>query len=117
MILSFLALMIPVNSHPLFWLIPFILYSIGVGIGEIMNFPFLSSLALARSNSFNSGSYMGLFALTTSLAFTFAPIIGTRVVSSYGFTELWAVCIVMLLISIILFTWLSKRFLINDKYK
>ena len=115
MILAFAALLIPIDFHEMFWIVPFVLYTLGISIGEIFNLPFLGSLALARSNGNNSGSYMGLFALITSLAFTIAPIIGTRIVSSYGFSQLWVVCIVMLLISNLLFFINKDKFLINNE--
>ena len=117
MVIAFLALLIPVGSHKLMWFVPFIIYTLAIGIGEILNLPFLSSLALARSNNQNSGSYMGLFALNTSLAFTLAPIIGSRVVSFAGFSELWLLCAVMMLVTIIMFSAMSKRFLINKNFQ
>lgn len=117
MIIAFCSLLLPVDAHVLLWIIPFVIYTLAISIGEILNLPFLGSLALARSTKDNSGSYMGLFSLVTSCAFTVAPIIGTRIVSSYGFSQLWLLCIVVLLVSNILYTTMRNKFLINEGYK
>jgi predicted MFS family arabinose efflux permease len=117
MIIGFLALMLPIHYHEMFWILPFVIYTIGISIGEILNLPFLGSLALSRTTKENSGSYMGLFSLVTSIAFTVAPFIGTRIVSKFGYTELWIVCIVMLLVSNILFSKMRKKFVLKEDYK
>ena len=117
MIIAFLALLLPIEFSEIFWIVPFIIYTLAISIGEILNLPFLGSLALARTTKDNSGSYMGLFALVTSCAFTVAPIIGTRIVSNYGFSQLWLLCIVFLLISNILYSKMRNKFLINEDYK
>lgn len=58
-------------------------------IGEIINFPLSSSLALGRSNPNNRGQYMGLFSMSFSVGLIIAPLIGFRIAEDYGYAVLW----------------------------
>lgn len=58
-------------------------------IGEIINFPLSSSLALGRSNPNNRGQYMGLFSMAFSVGLIIAPLIGFRIAEAYGYAVLW----------------------------
>lgn len=110
MFLAFLFLFIPG-----YWLIPFLLYSLFIGIGEIYNLPFFASLALHRSTDANSGSYMDLLSLIFSLALTIGPIFGSYVVEQYGFICLWCICAGMCLLSTILFFLSKDKFLNHEQ--
>ena len=62
-----------------------------VSIGEIINFPLSSSLALSRSTPNNRGEYMGLYTMLFSFGMIIAPIIGFRIAEDYGYAALWYV--------------------------
>ncbi len=49
------------------------LYSIFVAVGEIINFPFITTIAHKRSDESNRGSYMGTTALLFSIALLISP--------------------------------------------
>lgn len=114
---GYISLLIPASGTSLFWIIPFLIYSITIGIGEILNLPFFNSLALARSNRGNSGSYMGLMTFTFSLSFTVAPLMGSLIIDRYNFDVLWVVSALLCILSVLLFVILKDRFLISDQYK
>jgi MFS family permease len=58
-------------------------------IGEIINFPLSSSLALGRSNSNNRGQYMGLYSMAFAVGLIIAPLLGFRIAEDYGYAVLW----------------------------
>ncbi|MFK8005883.1 MAG: MFS transporter [Saprospiraceae bacterium] len=58
-------------------------------IGEIINFPLASSLALGRSNPNNRGQYMGLYSMSFSVGLILAPLIGFTIAEDYGYAVLW----------------------------
>ena len=58
-------------------------------IGEIINFPLSSSLALGRSNPNNRGQYMGLYSMSFSVGLIIAPLIGFKIAEEYGYAVLW----------------------------
>ena len=62
-----------------------------VSIGEIINFPLASSLALGRSNVNNRGQYMGLYSMLFSFGMIVAPLIGFKIAEDYGYAVLWYV--------------------------
>lgn len=70
-----------------------------VSIGEIINFPLASSLALGRSNFNNRGQYMGLYSMLFSFGLIVAPLIGFKVAEEYGYAALWNLMGVFALIS------------------
>ena len=66
-----------------------ILYTLLISFGEIINFPFTTSISIERSNESQRGQYMGLMTMMFSLTFILAPIIGTSIVDRFGFNNLW----------------------------
>lgn len=115
MVVSFLSLLLP--SDGALWIIPFLLYTFTMSVGEIFNLPFINSLSLARASESNTGSYMGLFAFNFSLSFTLAPIMGSRIIEAYGYTTLWIFCAVLVALSVFLFLVSQKLFLISEQYQ
>jgi predicted MFS family arabinose efflux permease len=57
--------------------------------GEVLNFPFLNSIALKRADKGNTGEYMALFAMSFSLAHILSHKIGTQLVHDFGFEATW----------------------------
>ncbi len=72
-------------------------------IGEILNFPFATTLVLNRSPMKGRGRYMALYNMSWSLCAIFAPIIGFAVADKFSFNDLWfGACALCLLIGIAL---------------
>lgn len=116
MFFGMLSLLIPTESSVYMWIVPFLMYSLFMGFGEILNLPFYNSLSLSRATENNSGSYMGLFAFNFSLAFTIAPLVGSNIISKFGYNELWIICSLLILISLVVFSVFKKRFFVNELY-
>ncbi len=68
-------------------------------IGEILALPFMATVTMQRSGAGRSGAYMGLNALTFSVAHIVSPFVGTRVAAAYGFNTLWAGTALLLIIT------------------
>ena len=68
-----------------------------ITIGEMLSMPFMNSFCIQRSALHNRGEYAALYAMAWSLAQIAAPLSGSRIAASYGFTTLWwilsAVCV------------------------
>lgn len=66
-----------------------LLYILFITIGEIINFPFATAVALERSTPRNRGQYMGLYSVLWSFSAIVGPVIGLNIVEDYSFTHLW----------------------------
>lgn len=64
-------------------------YMLLVSVGEIINFPFISTMALNRATDSNSGKMMALSSVMFSLSLIAAPIIGTGILDRFGYNILW----------------------------
>ena len=95
--LSFIALILNVNL-----LLAAVLFTLLISVGEIISFPFSSTLALNYSNDENRGKYMGLYTMTFSFASIVAPGIGLSFSESYGFDMLWLLSAIIAFISSLL---------------
>ncbi len=102
---SFLALMLPFSA---WWLI--VICAILISYGEIVNFPFITSLTLRRTNDFNMGKYMGVISMLFSVALIISPIMGTYLVEHWGFDTLWLACFLLCAIACLGWFWLDKHF-------
>ena len=72
-----------------------------VTLGEMLSMPFMNSFCIQRSSLHNRGEYTALYAMAWSLAQIAAPLSGSRIAASYGFTTLWWIlCIVCVLAAI-----------------
>lgn len=60
-----------------------------LSIGEVLNFPLAGTFTLQRSEEHNRGAYSGAFGVAFSIGFMFAPIFGTQIIASYGFSMLF----------------------------
>lgn len=59
------------------------------GVGEIINFPFISTTALKRATDHNSGKMMAMTSIMFSISLIIAPPLGTTILAHYGYTVLW----------------------------
>lgn len=60
-----------------------------ITIGEMFSMPFMNSFWIQRSSLHNRGEYAGLYAMAWSVAQIAAPLSGSHIAASYGFTTLW----------------------------
>ena len=91
------------------------LYALLVSYGEIVNFPFITSLTLRRARGSNLGSYMGLQAMLFSLSLILAPIIGSRVIDGFGYNALWLVAFILCVIAAIGWYFLDEEFRLKNE--
>jgi len=63
------------------------IYSLFVAVGEVVNFPFIPTLAMTRAGEHNQGKYMGMVSLMFAMAFSFAPMSGLAIVDKIGFHD------------------------------
>jgi predicted MFS family arabinose efflux permease len=78
-------------------------------LAEILAMPFMATITLQRSTIKTRGAYMGINALSVSVAHVFSPFVGTRVAAVYGFPVLWWGTAIVLLLTSIGFFFVMKR--------
>jgi len=109
------ALMIGVSVLVFLFPVPsifmIIFYTFFVSIGEIINFPFISSASMDRASKGNMGRYMGVNTVMFSLALIIAPKFGTVVLEAFGYTILFIVLFLLCVISVVGLQLIEKRFL------
>lgn len=93
--LSFLFL---IFDFQLVWLSIF-LFNFVISIGEIINFPFISTLSILRANEDNKGAYIAFMTTMFSLAFLLAPMVFMPFIEKTGYTFIWITCCIVSLIS------------------
>nr|WP_121273440.1 MFS transporter [Pedobacter schmidteae] len=101
--LSFLILNLA-NGVPVLYLSMFVLC-----IAEILAMPFMATITLQRSSIKKRGAYMGINALSFSVAHIFSPFIGTRIAANFGFETLWYGTTIALLLAAVGFSIVMKR--------
>lgn len=90
------------------------LYSILIVIGEIINFPFITSIAHRRAGADAKGGYMGVMSLMFSMAFLLAPF-GLNIVDHFGYHNTWYVMVFFCIISMTGLLFLKKYLAANAK--
>ncbi|MBP2833480.1 MFS transporter [Aquimarina sp. U1-2] len=80
------------------WIGILIIGMIMATLGEMIAFPFGNAFALNRSKRGRQGAYMGLYAMSFSIAHIFGHNSGMQLIDAYGYTDSW---IVMSCISVI----------------
>lgn len=75
------------------------LFLILTGVGEIINFPFISTTALKRATDHNSGKMMAMTSVMFSISLIIAPPLGTSILEHFGYTVLWVCMAVLCFIS------------------
>ena len=75
------------------------MYMLLISVGEIINFPFISTMGMNRANDENAGQYMGIVAMMFSLSLIISPIAGTYILDHFGYTLLWVSMAALTLLS------------------
>jgi MFS family permease len=60
-----------------------------LSFSEIFAMPFMMTVAVAKADASNRGIYTGIYASAWSAAFIVAPIVGTSIITHFGFSTLW----------------------------
>ncbi len=79
-------------------------------MGEILNFPFATTLVLNRSPQKGRGRYMALYNMAWSFCNIFAPIAGFAIADKFGFSMLWSVTFGITICIGVGFLYLKPRF-------
>lgn len=66
-----------------------IISMIVLSFSEIFAMPFMMTVAISRADASNRGNFTGIYSTVWSAAFILAPIIGTGIVTHFGFAVLW----------------------------
>lgn len=80
-----------------------------LSVGEMASLPFLSTLALNRTNDQNRGRYMALFTMTYSFAHIISPTMGLQLAQGFGFQIMWYVIVGFSLVACLGFAWMSRK--------
>lgn len=78
--------------------ISIILFNLIISIGEVISFPFISTISILRAGDGNKGSYIGIMGTSFSLAFMLAPLFFLPFVDNLGYNNIWTICIVVCLL-------------------
>ena len=60
-----------------------------LSFSEIFAMPFMMTVAVSPSDPSNRGMYTGIYSTAWSAAFILSPIIGTTLITHFGFNVLW----------------------------
>ena len=82
-----------------------VLSMVVLSFSEIFAMPFMMTVAVSNADATNRGIYTGLYSSAWSAAFIVSPLIGTTIVTHYGFDVLWWLMGVFSIITLIGF-WL-----------
>lgn len=81
-----------------------------ISLSNVLVIPFLSTIASVRAEGKNMGAYMGLFGGIFSVALFLAPLSGSFIAGHYGFSRLWLIISVVIIIALsgIYYTYTQK---------
>lgn len=86
-------------------------YTFFVSIGEIINFPFISSASMDRASKGNIGKYMSVNTVMFSIALILAPKVGTLILDAFGYSILFIVMFLFCVISVFGLYLLQHKFI------
>jgi MFS family permease len=89
-------------------LVLIILHLFFITFGEIINFPYISSIAIKRAGPKKKGSYLGTVSTMFSVSFILSPFIGIPLLEYFGQQWYWTIMAIIVFISSAGFL-LSKR--------
>jgi len=94
-------------SNPL---MAIILYSLLVALGEVINFPFIPTLAMTRAKPENQGKFMGVVSMMFAMAFALAPISGLPIIDHTGYINYWWIAAGLSVLSGVCLWFLKDQF-------
>jgi predicted MFS family arabinose efflux permease len=73
-------------------------------LGEMISFPFATTLIMNRSSDAMRGRYMAVYGMIFSLSHLISPGFGLSCADHFGFDSLWIICFILLtLVSFLLY--------------
>lgn len=103
--ISFIVLLAVV--HPLTAIVFFLIFNC---FGEIISFPFISTISIRRADDASLGNYMGATTVLFSLAIIISPLIGLPVVEVLGYDNYWIFSFVIVMIGVFGIRWTQTKF-------
>ncbi len=77
-------------------------------VGEMIGFPFSNAFAIERSKKGMKGQYLGMYAMSFSLAHVFGHTFGFKLIEKIGYTSTWYLMALIGLIGVLLLWFLLK---------
>lgn len=93
--------------HPLTAIVFFLIFNC---FGEIISFPFISTISIRRADEASLGNYMGATTVLFSLAIIISPLIGLPVMDVLGYDNYWIFSFVIVVIGVIGIRWTQLKF-------
>lgn len=90
-------------------------YTFFVSIGEIINFPFISSSAMDRATKGTVGKYMSVSTVMFSLALIISPKVGTSILDAHGYTILFIIMFLLCVIAVAGLYVMENKFLRKEE--
>jgi predicted MFS family arabinose efflux permease len=78
-------------------------------LSEILVLPFISTVAAVRAGKKYKGAYMGVNALSFSIALIITPYLATQILTVYGYEKLWVINTVISLLAALGFYYVGKK--------
>jgi predicted MFS family arabinose efflux permease len=91
-----------------------IIHLLFITFGEIINFPFISSIAIKRAGPKKKGAYLGAVSTMFSVAFICSPFIGIPLLESLGQEKYWILMGVIILIGSFGFYYSKNKMKLQD---
>lgn len=77
--------------------------------GEIINFPYISTIAIKRADELSRGNYMGATTVLFSLAFLIAPLVGLPIIDIVGYQSYWLMAFAAAVIGAVGCKWSQNK--------
>ncbi len=79
--------------------------------GELLFLPLNSSIALNKSPLPRRGDYIAMYWMSWSLTNILGPSLGFIVIDKFGFSFLWILCSILIVVSFVINLWITRRWL------
>lgn len=91
-------------------LVVILIHLLLITFGEMVNFPYISTIAIKRAGPAAKGSYLGAVSMMFSVAFILSPLLGIPMLESLGKEIYWTSVFIVMLISTAGF-FISKKWM------
>lgn len=78
-------------------------------LSEILVLPFISTVAAVRAGKKYKGAYMGVNALSFSIALIITPYLATQILTAYGYDTLWIINTVISILAALGFYYVGRK--------
>lgn len=84
-------------------------------LSEILVLPFISTVAAVRAGKKYKGAYMGVNALSFSIALIITPYLATQILTVYGYDTLWIINTVISILAALGFYYVGRKMKLEQK--